>query len=247
VLAVLGTERCGKTSWLVRGLDAFCSETGDGGFPLAGQADRWLLFRQALGLGKVIPPTPPVPGSAWCRDWVKDGRRQRLYVHDLSGQETADPHRLARYRCFRQLDGMVIVVDAFGLEVVGRKFGPLVRNMRPPVEPSPRSFAGEHLGALVQALEMSGPAPLNAPRPLPVAVVVTKLDVMGLIRGFGEAQASAAEAQTACRRQLAAWGWANMLQALEARFQPVAYFACEPSGKGAHSPAAPFRWLLEVS
>jgi len=247
-LAVLGTERCGKTSWLVRGLDALCMGSDSYTFPLEGQEEQWRAWRQALDLGRVVPPTPAVPGVAWCLDRVQDGRHQRLYVYDTSGLEAVDPQRLARHRSFQHLDGLVLVVDPFGLPVVQRTYGTAVRTMRPPVEPTTRAFGEVHLAAVLQALDTFRPRPLDGRWTLSVAVVVTKLDVMGLIRTLGdERSATEASVEAACRRQLQAWGFENMLRQLDFHFRRVRYFASTPRGNGPFSPGHPLLWSLDVA
>src|SRR5262249_13858697 len=105
-----------------------------------------------------------------------------------------------------------------------------------------------HVAAVLRALERTRPPPANGRWRLPVAVVVTKLDAMGLLRHFSQgAAAGGGDLEAPCRRPLEAWGLGEVLSSLDQHFPPVNCFASSPYGTGPFAPGAALLWLLSVS
>jgi len=242
-LAVLGVERCGKTSWLMRGITQFAVERRVA-FPLDGQHAAWQSLWRLLEFGKRMRPTPALPGTGWCLDVAGESAPRRIYIYEISGADCSDPGKLARYRALQHVDSLVLVVDPFGLPWARDRYGEAARSMRPPAEPATSAYGEAHLAALMQTLSALRLQPTGARWPIAAAVVVTKLDVIGLFRHFASKDPSAETAEGACRERLTEWGFANMMRALDLRFLAVRYFACYPQGTGAFSAANPLRWLL---
>lgn len=243
-VVVLGTPRCGQTSWLMRGFKALRESADQFSFLVENQEDCWRSNEIALNLAKRLPPTPAILPVAWCVEYESNGFHERLYVHDVSGCETVDPHRIARHQCWKHVNGMVLVVDPFGLPAVRRKYGQAIQSLRPPIEPTSQAFSGEHLAAVIQAMTAYRVPRRRGHWNVSVAVVVTKLDALGLIRNFGSEPGSTLESvDTACRNHLMQWGFGNMIREFELRFDKVRYFANGSQGRDAFSPANPLRWL----
>jgi len=241
VLAVAGTPQCGKTTWLAQACEVMQRGPENWRIRCSGSSESWESLRKAAYLGKPPPSTPALPGTAWQLARVKERHLDHVFIHDTAGAEWADTQRLARYRAFQRLDGLVLVMDPFALPGLSRQYGSFVRDLRPPVMVAREPFGDAHLSNLFQVLELFGCEVRN----VSVAVVVTKLDVMGLSLKFESAQnATLASGTGNCKRLLMEWGMANTIRLLENRFCRVAFFASFPSTKGIFSAANPINWSL---
>lgn len=245
-IALLGSPHCGQTSWLLRCLDCSRERMDRMSFVLDGQEAQWRGALSALGLGTPPQKTPPVPGTAWCVECVKGGAARRLYLYDVGGDEVSERERLSRHQCFRHVGALIVMIDPFGFPELQKKYGALVRGMRPPVAPTSRTFSEEDLVTLLQTLEAARPAPRDGRWDLSVAVVVTKLDVLGLARHFEADIAGSPGNEQTCRKKLEEWGFGNMLRRLELHFARVACFATHARGSGTFSPANPLMWALDL-
>jgi hypothetical protein len=214
-------------------------------FLIEGQEDCLLSNVSALSLAKKLPPTPAILPVAWCAEYESNGLRERFYVHDVSGCETSVPNRIVRHRSWKHVNGMVVVVDPFGLPAVQRKYGQAIQSLRPPIEPTSQAFSGQHMAAVIQAMTAYRVPRRRGRWSVSVAVVVTKLDALGLIRNFGNEQRATPESvDAACRNYLVQWESGNLIREFELRFARVRFFASSSHGQGAFSPANPLRWLL---
>ena len=246
VVMVVGTHWCGKTSWLVRGIGRLSEGPYELEFPIEGQAEAWRALKGGLDCGRPVPATPAVPGAAWCIDFFKGKAGRRAYVHDTGGSDEGDAAVFMRYRILGRVDALVAVVDPFGIPAVWKKHGPAVKDMRPAVRPSREAFGATQVSSLLQALETLRKGRRRERWEIPVAVVLTKLDVLGLGRSFGDcATATVESVDLACRKQLEQWGYGNLERLLEARFCRSVFFACQPTGAGAFSADAPLVWAVE--
>jgi len=244
-VAVVGSERCGQTSWIVRAFDDLTRESERFRFPIEGQEQRWEDQLRALSLGNPLAATPSHPGVALCLDFTQRGICRRLYVYDSAAQESGEACRLARHRNFKYLNGLVVVLDPFGLAPVRHRYGQMIVGLRPPVSPSPDAFAEGRLAVVLRALEVHRPTPPGLCWELDVAVVITKLDVLGLGRRLGSEQSSPDEIHAACQTQVAEWGFDNMSRALAAHFRRVRFFATWPGAHGAFAASNALQWMFE--
>ena len=215
-------------------------------FPIDGQAERWNRHKAILDCGKAFSPTVAVPGVAWCVDLVKDGAARRVYIHDTSGQEAHSGNLLLRHRSLCRANVLVLVLDPFGIPSVWKRYGKAVRMMRPPVRRA-LPFDTRHLSALLRTLQKLRTAPRQNQWDISLAVVLSKMDVLGLSRDFGDPKtATQASVEKTCREHLARWGLENVMRILEARFSEVAYFACQPFGDPPFSPETSLLWALQT-
>lgn len=246
VVMVLGSPNCGKTTWLLRGLQALAGEHEGLRFALASQQDSWEQQTTALDCGRPAASTPAVPGVAWCCDVALEGQWRRLHVHEVGGEASADEATLFRYRAFQRVTGLVLVLDPFAIPALRHRHGAVARSMRPPLRPAPEPYDASHVTALLRVLDRYR-APTEGHRwTIPVALVLTKLDAMGLSLEFGDPRTpNADDVETACRRKLLAWDFDRLLRSLEAHFRPVRCFATDPYAGGAFSPERPILWMLE--
>jgi len=243
VLILVGTEGSGKSSWLIQGLQKLESRHPLA-FPLDDQDSLWEGCKTAVSQGFNPPPTPAVPTTAWCVDVVKGTSRQRLHIHDLSGLEAADQAMLSRHRSFEHVNYLLLALDPFSLPAVRSRHGEAVRSMRPPVRPASQAFGMEHLGALLSTLENLHRRPKGPQWDIAVAVMLTKLNVLGLMRKVSEPGASLECLDQGCRQQLASWDGGGLVRALDSQFRQVRYFAPTPAGEGVFSADQPLLWAL---
>jgi hypothetical protein len=240
-----GSERCGQSSWLTRGFADLTAQAERYRFAITGQEGQWEEAERVLSLGNSLPRTPGMPGIAWCLDTVQNGVGRRVYVYDIAADELTEQPRLGRHRSLRQLSGLAIVIDPFGLDLVRQRYGHVIQNLRPPVRPTPRSFGETELNLVLRSFEVCRPAPPNGVWNLSVAVIVTKLDVLGLGAQMESLAAGAGgQIHEACRVQLSEWGFANMVRALDSRFRSVRFFPTWPGASGACAPGNALRWFL---
>jgi hypothetical protein len=182
---------------------------------------------------------------AWCLDFVLGGACRRLYVYDIAAQEASDVRRLTRHRSLARLSGLALVLDPFGLAAVRERYGHAIRDLRPPVSPTPQSFGEAELAVVMQSLAACRPSPRGGVWNLSVAVVVTKLDVLGLGRRLGSETASPEDIHRACRNQAAEWGFENMIRALDAHFRRVRFFGAWPGSRGAFAQGNALLWMYD--
>jgi hypothetical protein len=245
-VALLGSEHCGQTSWLIRGFDAITQSGERYRFPVDGQEQQWEEYLKTLNFGRTVPSTPGLPGVAWCLDFASNGACNRLYLFDIAGEEAADPRRLTRHRNFRYLDGLVLAIDPFGLDPVRRRYGHTIETLRPPVRPTGRPFGETHLSAILRTLEMCRQAPRAGTWDIPVAVLMTKMDVLGLGQRLGsEVSSTGEDIHRACRRQLSEWGFENMIRAIESHFRRVRFFGTWPGAQGPFAPGNALLWMFD--
>lgn len=247
-IALLGTDRCGQSSWLVRSFEEITREAERYRFSVEGQESQWEENLKALSLGRPVPSTPALPGIAWCLDFALYGDCRRVYVYDTAAEEVSDPRRLTRHQNLRHVDGLVVVVDPFGLGLVRQRYGHAIQDLRPPVRPTAQSFGETQLAVLLQSLGVARVEPRSGIWDVAVAVVVTKLDVLGLGRRLGsETRSTIEDIHEACRAQMAQWGFENMIRALDSHFCRVRFFGTWPGSRGPFAPGNALRWMFEES
>jgi hypothetical protein len=131
------------------------------------------------------------------------------------------------------------------LAVARQRYLDAVSDLRPPVSPTPEAFNETHLAVLLKTLEVHREPPSAGVWDLAVAVVMTKLDVLGLGRRLGSERTSADEISRACRAQAAEWGFDNMTRALETHFRKVRFFAAWPGSRGPFASGNALQWMFE--
>ena len=250
-IEMVGAASSGKTNLMVSSIwqleRQFAPENGL--VMSLGDPTEEKIYRTQVGLlekGEVIPKTSPLPIPKAFNVSLRRGlgRGCRLYLYDAAGEDYAEEERLASHTFHRFLDGIVFVIDPFAEEDVRRrlsgKLSPAdVRRINPAAED-----ASEILARLINS---SNPLSVSAHGglfPVPVAVVVTKMDAFGLEKNLGGSRdvtgsylSMRAAAQDAFRQSdrirsfLDGSGLADFLSLIESRFARVGYFGVSSLGR----------------
>lgn len=246
-LAVVGATSSGKTNLMLTALWKLEEFARDNNLTVSfADAAEEQAFRQAVGLlkvGKVLPKTvaAATPRAFNLSLRPETGRGCLLYLYDAAGEDfEAGEAALGSHTFHRFIDGILFVVDPFAEEGQRRTLSPAdARNVN-----VASSDALEILGRLMPFWERSLRVAAEGRFPIPVAVVVTKMDACGLDRRLDKgpgvagyfltmgAAATVAERQSAATREfLCGAGLGGLVGNLEARFARVAYFPASALGR----------------
>jgi hypothetical protein len=251
-LAIVGAQSGGKTNLLVTAVwqfeQAFAPANGlkvTFASPAEEEAYRSLVTRLRKGqpLDKTLPT--PVPQAFTLSVAEEDGEQCcLLYLYDAAGEDFEDEQVLGGHPLDRY-DGLLFVIDPFCEEAV--KHGAL--GSLDPGELLRANASGTQAGfitaRLVNALEKRLGVPPGGVFRIPVAVVVTKIDVCGfgarlgivahdLDRPFPTLTAAATRAEwdrDRVRALLRQVGLGGVVQLLDQRFQATCYFGASPLGR----------------
>ncbi|MCB9630527.1 MAG: 50S ribosome-binding GTPase [Sandaracinus sp.] len=253
-IPLVGTPNAGKSAFinaLVVELHEAAAETGVAIAPVDQTTEaalQWMLegFRAGRPPAKTTQNTPRALTFRFERSGKTDFV---LYLYDPAGEAFDEVAALAEHRFLEYLSGLAFLVDPTRLQAFSQ------RQVHP--SPAERSLI-DVAGRLVLSLRSDHGAEYDRPLKKPIAVVVTKADLLEgdpefapHLQGLDDRDADAAHA--AVRAQLIDWGEAGLVNTLESGFSDVRYFVCsplgrEPDGSGApFSPAgarAPIGWIL---
>jgi Double-GTPase 2 len=251
-IAIVGTKSGGKTNLLVAAVwqfeQVFAPANGlrvSFSSPDEEKTYRALVARLKAGqaMDKTLPE--PVP-HAFTLSVADEGGEQSclLYLYDAAGEDFEDEQVLGGHP-LDSYDALLFVVDLFAEEGAKRgALGPLDQGQVARAN-STGMDAGFIAGRLVSALEKRlGVGPTGIFR-VPVAVVVTKLDVCGVgsrlgigakdldqpFPSFTAAVLRAERDHDRVRALLFKIGLGNTVQLLEQRFEVTCYFGASPLGR----------------
>lgn len=205
--------------------------------------DQWI---QQLQHGVPVGQTAsaPVPKALVVSVVPPQRRGQSLYLYDAAGEDLAEEGRMADFHFHKNLDGLIFVIDPFAEEGIRDLLLPKqqlqdITKVNPAARPA-AEMAARLIGRLERILGRASGARL----PVPLAVVITKLDACGLeaeldgvteVTGFCSDMASAAQRSTIksdrLRGKLVNAGLGNLLNILETSFACVAYFGVSALGR----------------
>ncbi len=238
LVLVVGGAGAGKTLFLRQGTRSLCNTLsampGNRAAVDAGEQDHELKMELAwLDSGQLLTAvtvaSPPALGVS-LRLRRPHPLHCLLYLFDSPGKHFTTMEQLGRKHTLEHVDGLVLIVDPFSLPT-----GPGAlerRDERNPVTPL-QQVVGTFLVGVTQALLAS---PMEQ-SDVPLAVVLSKCDVLSDADRQKLGSPESAGASARCRELLARLGAANELRALEHRFAHVRYFACTALGR----PASPQR------
>lgn len=255
-LAIVGAQSGGKTNLLIAAVwqfeQVFAPANGlrvAFGSPAEETAYRALVVRLQKGqpLDKTLPvPIPQAFTLSFTLSIVEEDGEQNclLYLYDAAGEDFEDEQVLGGHPLDRY-DGLLFVIDPFCEEGVRLgALGPL-----DPAEVGRANASGTKANfiaaRLVNALEKRLGIPPGGVFRMPVAVIVTKVDVCGLGSRLGigsrdldqpfpsfTAAATWAEGdRDRVRDFLRQIGLGNVVQLLDQRFHATCYFGASPLGR----------------
>jgi hypothetical protein len=258
---VVGGPAAGKTSFLMANLVELHARAAGGelALDLPEKKDR-LLFeacQRAFAAGEVVRKTAEYSPDAFLAKLTDTkGNRALLYIYDAAGElyQGADTLRSQVY--YGYTHGLLVMLDGFSLPQVQRELGRELATAAAALKPSverPQDIYDRMISKLRE-----DPRNAKRARQLPVAVVITKTDALGLaerIRASGPgAEPDPISARSAAVREwLLQNGEGNFVRGVEHDFDQVRYFHCSALGRMPDGAGAPFRpsgalapivWLL---
>ena len=276
--AILGAQSSGKTTLMVASLwqlaQQFAPKNGLQ-VEFANNRQNKVLHNTVQGLasGRRMAKTVsmPQPRAFNVAIHAPDRSGCLLYLYDAAGEDFTDEARMSGHRFHRFVDGVLLVIDPFA-EALARPgtSGAIERNAYSAVNPA-ASDVSSVIEPFINRLEQQMNVAAESQFPVPIAVVVTKIQAMSnapwsgmakelsLPSGIGSSPeevrgaATAAGASSSVVRQfLLNLGLANVALGLEARFPRVRYFATSsveelPSPNRQPAPARaaiPLWWLI---
>ncbi len=197
------------------------------------------------------------------------GKGALLYVYDTDGSDFETEDRLLGHAFHEYTKGIVLVIDPFAERRMTAEFGLGSDAELAHVSPA-TSDVDTVLGTLISRFEHVLGERAQRKLPVPVAVVVAKVDACDLenrtggiaelppgCRSVSRAAVHAASRSSRVRQFLRDGGLGNVVNNIESRFYPVAYFSASALGRSfspgdgaAFSPRgvwAPLTWLCSRS
>ena len=252
-IGIVGATSSGKTNVLITSIRSLRQDFApENGLEVRfGDPTEERVFRQYvewLDKGMVMQKTIPIPIPRAFNLSLRseDGQGCLLYLYDAAGEDFQEEERLENHP-IEKYDGILFVIDPFAEEGVREGLaGDLEVAAVQRTNPAPLD-ASEILGRLVNVLERVLKVPVGGVFPIPLAVVVTKIDACGLAeqlkirtRPFGgsyfslTAAAYDAESHSArVRRFLLKVGLGNVIRIVESRFARVGFFGVSSLGRSA--------------
>jgi len=195
------------------------------------------------------------------REWI--GRI--LYIYDAAGEAYSDENSTLLQTYYKYVHGLIFVIDPFSIELYRRQHESEINAVRSAVRPSTLSVMDAY-GRMLAILESSIGLKSSKRLQLPIAIVISKTDALGLEAQIGqiairelmnrdpsirfEAEAS----KQLIERFLEENQLGNLVRDLNLRFENVGYFACSALGRmpdaSDHRPyepigvLEPLLWLL---
>lgn len=250
-LPLVGASSSGKTTFIAGAFAELSqlSGTGSANVVLHGadaQAVASMVDRLEQG---VKPEKTRDPGNPALLTRLRVGRKQAfLFAYDLAGELYEDADRVRRAQALDHVRGAVLVVDPSSVPALARARQDDIAAVRTALQPAREEPSGVY-ARLVNSLRERG---IHIDR-LPLAVVVTKVDALGIEAELAEL----ADERQADGERVRAWlerhGEAGLIARAEQDFKAVGWFAVSALGRTPDSSGAPFRprgalaplaWLL---
>jgi hypothetical protein len=243
----------------------------DSGFDFGDEPtkERFAEVGAALRNIAAVPATLPSAALRAATFYLGSSPRRLVYLYDAAGESYQTSDRVATLRFLGTTAGVLLIVDPFALSPVRDRLQDDGVTLPPHSAEPPSSVAGR----LTQALREQRSLSANARIDVPVAVVLTKCDVLvggGQVRHPYEGLHLAIDGPDvgrsfrfgAVEEWLEAAGEGGFVRDLRAHYRRIGYFAVsalDAFGTTAHPsartgqpvrndpPSAPLRWLIGAS
>jgi Double-GTPase 2 len=215
-----------------------------------------VLEESSTAYGKVVgglrqghlPEKTQISGNPALVTEVQGKDRSRvLYAYDVAGENYQGSDAVRNLRFLDVPSGLILLVDPLSIKRVADEHATELSESRDAVMPS-----GEEP---IRVLERTVAALIEAgadPKDIPVAVVISKVDVFGIGEEIERLRADAGD--EAPKGWLDANGAGNFVRSVEGEFKQVSWFSCSALGRipdagdrSAFKPqgaTAPLLWLL---
>ncbi|MSU54546.1 MAG: hypothetical protein EXS48_01755 [Candidatus Staskawiczbacteria bacterium] len=268
---IVGARSSGKTTFMISAVSSLEREFGkDNDMEIKfGNGEQEKGFRnsnQALDQGLVLPQTlRSVPKALTVALNPAHGNGCLLYIYDAAGEEFTENEYTLEKHPIHLYNGILLVVDPFAEQGVrDGLFGKIDKEEIESNNPAPVE-AKEVLSKLINVLERVLKVRVGGKIPLPLAIVVTKIDAFGSLNkikrnAFGgwyysmTAAANDAEYHSFRIQNFLQKGeLGNFTKLVESRFARVSYFGVSALGRSGYSSegsafksygvSAPLIWL----
>lgn len=265
-------KAAGKT---VHAMAAIADLTGDAraeaGFDFGDEPtrERFAEVGDALRNIAAVPATLPSAPLRAATFYLGSTPRRLVYLYDAAGESYQTSDRLATLRFLGATAGVLLIVDPFALDPVRNRLEDDGVPLPPHSVEPPSSVAGRLTQALREQRSLSADRRID----VPVAVVLTKCDVLvgggqvrhpyeGLHLAIGAPDVGRAFRFGAVEEWLEAAGEGGFVRDLRAHYRRIGYFAVSaldafgttdhPSARTGQPlrndpPSAPLRWLIGAS
>jgi hypothetical protein len=251
-VAVYGGPAVGKSAFLTSAVAQLIdrgSELGVEPFFLDAKAGQdFERLRDQLERGRAPDKTRDTLPRAFNLELRRAGKDPRLlYLYDPAGELFATSGELGQQRYQSYTSGFVLLVDPFSLPEVRRRFRSELAAVEAHLAPS-RLAVEDAVGRFFLNLEENFGLAKTGRLKTPVAVVINKVDALGLEAELAALEAgAAADAPSPLCTWLRQQGAGDWVHQLEARCARLRWFRCSSLGRMPDGSSRPFagRGVLE--
>jgi hypothetical protein len=220
-----------------------------------------------LGSGRELVKTPNVVPQAYNLAVKKpeDLIGRILYIYDAAGEAYAEEDSTLLQTYYKYVHGLIFIIDPFAIEFYRSQHESEINSVRNAIRPSTLSVMDAY-GRMLTMLESCVGIRSGQKFNVPIAVIISKTDALGLEKQIGQAaitellreDSSIRFEVEASRRLIEQFleenQLGNLIRDLDLQFEHVGYFACSALGRmpksGDLSPyepvgvLEPLLWLL---
>jgi len=260
-IPVVGGAFVGKTAFLTATMIEIRKKSSvEMTFPESADQSAFEAAAQRFARGVPVDKTAGASPNAMLLR-IKDTRRGKslVYIYDAAGELYSGASDLGRQNFLEHTSAVALLIDPFSLAQVridrARDLSAYATQLRASEEPAGNVYARMMLTIREQRGDKDR-------MPVPLAVIVTKIDAVGIENDIRALQAAVTEPDvtseqrfsTAVREWLMQNGEGNLVRSAERDFKHVGYFACSALGRmpvlssAAFVPQGvltPFEWLAE--
>lgn len=271
-LSLIGGPSSGKTHYIIAALaelmDRYTStyhyqfSFSDRRYEAAFQANIQRLMR-----GQMLDVTPEISPPAYTlKVNVPDiSVAKMLYIYDAAGEAYNTNERTNLQSYYKHIHGLLFIIDPCAISAFRLKYKEQIQAISPYLGPC-ESEIMQVYDRMIRMLEKKRGLRTMRRYPIPIAVVITKVDALGLDQEIGASAARRLMASDPSYRTeddaihklvqefLGKHGLGNLLRNFEYQFSNVRYFSCSALGRlptqtdtsrfVPNRTLSPFVWLL---
>ncbi|MGB8346468.1 MAG: hypothetical protein WCD86_16405 [Ktedonobacteraceae bacterium] len=275
-IPIVGGQSAGKTTYIISAVNAFIQRYQKAPYHYAisfidpGSQQLFEKNVHQLAAGRMLAKTPDIAPQAYMLKITKPETRipKLLFIYDAAGEVFSTDSNMSAQLYYKYIHGIIFIIDPCALPAYRRMHQDEIEQVRSSLAPSELDvdLVYQHL---LRIIETYHGVHSTKPHSLPIAVVVTKVDALGLEKEIGSLAVSdmLSTEQTLfsssqngtihflVRAFLRKYGLNNLTDELEWRFSSVRYFSCSAFGRspdtsisGGFAPVRvldPLAWLLE--
>lgn len=194
--------------------------------------------------GRPLAKTPDIAPQAYNLALKRPGERlgRIIYLYDAAGEAYIDKDNTILQRYYDYVDALIFVVDPFSIETFRREHESEIDTMKLALRPSTLAVMDAY-GRMIEVLEQSVGLRPGSRFPHPIAVVVSKVDALGLDNRIGSSAAQRLmdnnpeiviegdAIDMLVEKFLFDYDLGNLVRSLRIQFEQVQFFACSALGR----------------